>query len=277
MSAELEAIQQRVGKQPGDIDATPIFMGLYGPASIVCHMVRQIDDKTFDAYFMVGQNICGPSARPPMFDRLQRSGESFITQTVEEDAKEHLMGVVPGHNLIGLVAESKARELNEGLDHPEQYMMTGYKFVSFGERVLPNQELKIAGSPITVVSGESGRKARIRELGLTQIELTEDQIQRILAQHWLPEVAAQGLGVTKAQLLKEGMIPIYVGTGQATYEPVPILAGQMTRTRLTVYDTEANQASGKGETFVDDKLIAVQDELLLAFYPYEQIFDKIQS
>lgn len=286
--SQIETIQAAVGKMPGDIDATPILSTLYGPSSLVCHMVRPIDERTFDAYFLVGQNICGPSARPPMFNRLTIDGDRFVTHTEEDDAKEHLIidageGVVPGHNLAGLLVEAQKLALNQGRPNPREYMVRSYDFIRFKGLVLPDQELVIAGperqknqTMLFTLTGNGEDRARAGNIELEAVDLTDEEIEAMMYQHWYPEITAQGLGIAKAHLLKAKKIPLFLEVSKSSFELVPVRYGDIVRTRLNLFDSEDNQAFANSQTFVGDRQVAEQAEVLLEFFPIEEVFGTIE-
>lgn len=279
---------------PGDIDATPILSGLYGPSSLVCHMVRPIDDHTFDAYFLVGENICGPKARPPMFNRLIIDGDRFVTHTEEDDAKEHLIidageGIVPGHNLAGLFFEAEKLALNQGLLTPQEYMVRRYDFVRFKGIVLPHQKLVIAepvkqrnGTMLHTLTSDGQERARAGDILLGAVNLSDEEIGSMIYQHWYPEITAQGLGIAKAHLLRQKMIPIFLEVGKSSFELVPVRYGDIVRTRLSLFDSEDNQAFANSQTFVSrsnlvEWQVAQQEEVLLEFFPIKEVFGTIPT
>lgn len=291
--SQIETIQAAVGKMPGDIDATPILSGLYGPSSLVCHMVRPIDERTFDAYFLVGQNICGPNARPPMFNRLAIDGDRFVTHTEEDDAKEHLIinvgeGVVPGHNLAGLFFEAEKLALNQGRPIPREYMVRSYDFIRFKGLVLPSQGLIIAGperqrnqTMLFTLSSDGENRGIAGNIKLEAVDLTDEEIESMMYQHWYPEITAQGLGIAKAHLLKAKKIPLFLEVAKSSFELIPVRYGDLVRTRLSLFDSEDNQAFANSQTFVSGSnavewQVAEQEEVLLEFFPMEEVFGTIK-
>src|SRR3989344_4824398 len=73
------------------VNATKVLSNWYGQDSIACHKLRIYQDGTAESEFIVGQNLCGPDSRPPMFDRLRLRNGVFTTRTSPEDAKEHFI------------------------------------------------------------------------------------------------------------------------------------------------------------------------------------------
>ncbi len=302
MSHHLEAreiIESQIGKSPNDINGVPVLSTLYGPSSLVCHLVRPVDAKTFDAYFLIGQNICGPGARPPMFDSLTVQDDQYTTHTDEQDAAEHLIndvgkGVIAGHNLAGLIGEAGTLRFNQGRVRPISMMIRGYDYMRWKGQVLPNQDLAVAQDPkarqpiqideISIIwtptlTHEGERRAISRNFRLEAIDLPGEVKKVMMAQHWYPEIAAQGLGVSKVHLLDQNLIPIFLECDKSTYELIPAQAGDLVRTRLRLLEAEDTQAYANAETFITrpkiglrEQQVASQEGLLLEFFPREVVF-----
>lgn len=285
----IETIEAQFGRQANDINAVSVLSKWYGPASLVCHLVRPIDSTTLDAFFVVGQNICGSAARPPMFDRLSFENGQFNAPTSMEDAKEHFIetvgkGVVPGHNLAGLAIEVATLAFNKERGKRADLMVTGFDYIRFKNLVLPSHELDITGtieqgeksiqfSPVINYKGSKrllGKNLRLEVATSFDVETQKT----LLAQHWLLEIIAQGLGVGATALGgKEGVLPIFYEIGRGEFAPMPIRAGNILRTHIEFKNLE-DTVLGNASIFVEHQQIARLEEVLLGFLPIEKVFPK---
>lgn len=287
----LETIEARAGRKAGDIDAGVKLYNWYGVNSLASHVLRPLSDTTAEAYFVVGENLCGPKSRPPMFDRLVFFDGSFITRTEPRDAREHFneavgFKVVPGHNLAGLVVEGMDRAYAGGLDGGRLYL-SGFDFMRYKGLVLPDQNIEIAG-PIRVddksvtfsptITREGERKVLGRNF---RCEVT-DPINKgeevfMLSQHWLIEAAAQGLGIlaTMSQNAKE-VVPVLMELSQSTFTSTLIKAGDIVVSRLTILSSDEKAAMGNIEQFVlGSTKVANQTKMMVGFSSIEDIQRRI--
>lgn len=271
-----------------DINAALVLSRWYGPDSVACHTLRVLDTNTAETQFVVGQNLCGPAARPPMFDRIVTESGVYTTQTSPEDAHQHFIDevgikVVPGHNITGLVVEAMTQEAQRTVDSSAAWYLTGYDFIRFKEFVLPGQRISFTGqveradealtfSPTMV--GQSRPFARNFRLEATE-PLDEDTRNRLLAQHWLFEINAQGLGMVALQQVSEGIVPVLMESGKSWFAKVPVKAGDIVTSRFTVLAADDKQVLGNAQDFVNDIPVCDQQRILLGLVPLEQIREAI--
>lgn len=266
-----------MAKVPEFIDAMPILSRWYGPDSMACHRVRILSEREAESEFLVGQNLCGPTARPPMFNRLVLIDEVFSTQTGPEDARQHFIesagiSVVPGHNLVGLVAEAMA--LQQGLGR--EFWITGFDYVRFRNIVVPRQEISFGGTQGTfAMSGEKRQFTRNFRIEMEE-ELDGEARAKVLALHWLCEINAQGLGMVALTSAPEGMAPVLMEIGQSSFSKVRVLAGDTLRSCFTAVTVSQGHILGNAVTYLGDTVVASQQELLLGLYPVDVIQERIK-
>lgn len=269
------------------IDAVTILSNWYGPDSIACQSVRILSDQEAETEFTVGQNLCGPQTEPPMFDRLSFLNGVFTTETSIEDAKEHFIkevgvSVVPGHNIMGLVA----RGLEIAFYNKEATLyVTGFDFMRFTNLLLPDQQIRFSGevdklgaAALATLVMTLQRRPFTRNFCVEAGDPINEAIkQKLLAQHWLFESNAQGLGMTALTSTPAGVVPVLMEVGRSRFYKAPVLAGDVLRNCFINVFTDKQQVSGDVKTYVGDKLIAEQENLLLQLVPIEEIKKKIQG
>lgn len=269
------------------IDAVPVLSRWYGPDSIACHTVKIISPDEAESEFTVRQNLCGPLARPPMLDRLTFLNGVFTTQTSAEDAREHFIksvgiSVVPGHNIMGLVAEG----LERVHDNKDQTLNTvGFDFMRFRGFILPGQEVKFSGEvdkrdriALATLVMALQRRPFTQNFCLEMGEVLDNQSrQKLLAQHWIFEANAQGLGMFGLTLVKEGMVPVLMEVGRSTFAKIPILEGDVLRSHFTNVLVDDEQITGDVKSFVGKEQVAHQENFLLQFVPIEKLTKAIEG
>lgn len=272
------------------IDAVSVLSNWYGVDSIACTTVRRVSAREATAEFAVGQNLCGPLARPPMFDRLMVvADEIFTTDTAMEDARQHFIesvgiSVVPGHKITNLAAEA-LRQTRYPNDQEGAIYIVGFDFMRLNTFLLPGQTINFNGKIERDQNGATGtftmyeqrrpftRNFRI-EIGES---LDQETKEKALAQHWIVEANFQGLGVFGLASAKEGVVPVLVECGQSTFTKVPVLAGQTLRSHLDILSTDERQILGNSKTYIGDTLIAQQQDLLLALVPINTVRERIEQ
>ena len=263
------------------IDAVPILSNWYGPDSIACHTVRIISSEEAESEFTVGSNLCGPLARPPMFNRLTFQNGVLTTQTSAEDAREHFIksvgiSVVPGHNIMGFVAEGLGLVYN---NQDATIYVNGFDFMRFRGLILPGQEMKCSGEVDKI--GESVLATLVMSLQRRPftrnfcVEMGEtldvQERQKFLQQHWIFEANAQGLGMLGLAAAREGIVPVLMEVGRSTFNKIPVLAGNVLRSHFTNVLVDEEQISGDAKTYVGEKLVAEQQNLILQLVPIDDI------
>lgn len=272
------------------IDAVPILSKWYGPDSIACHRVRIISEKQVESEFVVGENLCGVKARPPMFDRLiLLQDNEFTTETSADDAKEHFIEgagitVVPHHKIEGLTAEALKQTR-----YPDSYegvvYVVSFDFMRLRDFVLPHQGVSFAADIQRDLDGATGtfkmsgqRRPFAKNLRIEGGNLLgEEARQRLLAQHWITEANAQGMGIVGLQSAPEGTAPVLMEVGRSTFYKVTIFAGDTLVSRFNVRTRLNNQIMGDAETFVRNTLVAREEELLLNIYPISSLKERIEQ
>lgn len=274
-------------RTPEFIDAVPILTRWYGPDSIACHRVRILNEKEAESEFTVGQNLCGPLARPPMFNHLVFKNGVFTTQASAEDAGEHFIksvdiSVIPGHNIMGLVA--KGLELVYDNQDVTMYVVS-FDFMRFRGFVLPGQEVKFSGEVdkidktilATLVMSRQRRSFTANFLLEAGETLDEEARQKFLAQHWIFEANAQGLGVVALASAPEGVVPVLMEVGRSSFAKVPVFGGDTLISRFTNISVNREQIFGNATTYLGDTVVASQQELLLGLYPVSTIRERIEQ
>lgn len=289
MTRSNESFQENKGALHKEIDAAKILSTWYGQDSIACHRLRILNDTTAEAQFLVGENLCGPQSRPPMFNRLRLQDGVFTTQTSPADAKEHFIEqvgiqVIPGHNITGLVAEAMAQEFYGDRERGTLYMV-GFDFMRFKELIIPGQEIAFVGSinkTDTEILGsmtmQGQRRPFTRNFRCEEGEvLDEEKRKKLLDQHWIFEINAQGLGIVALQQAPKDVVPVLMESGPSSFAKVPIVAGDIVTSRFTVKAADQQQVFGDAQTFVGDVQIAQQNDLLLQLVPIQTIKDAVES
>lgn len=267
------------------IDAVPVLSQWYGPDSTACHSVRIIDEKNAEAQFVVGQNLCGSLARPPMFNHLVFQNGVFSIETSVEDAKEHFVDsigikVIPGHNIMGLVAEGLSLVYG---DRRIPLYVTSFDFMRFRALTLPGQEIKFSGEvdkidetvlATLVMSMSPQGRPFTRNFLVEAGEVVDEEIKaRMLAQHWIFEANAQGLGMVALASAPKGVVPMLLEVGRSSFAKVPVLAGDTLRSHFSDISVDVQQILGDVETYVGDIQIAEIHNLLLQFVPIDKIIE----
>ncbi|OGH19917.1 MAG: hypothetical protein A3D74_03865 [Candidatus Levybacteria bacterium RIFCSPHIGHO2_02_FULL_37_13] len=290
MTTSHEASQERRGPPLKEIDAAKVLSNWYGQDSIACHKLRIYQDGTAESEFIVGQNLCGPDSRPPMFDRLRLRNGVFTTRTSPEDAKEHFIEpvgiqVIPGHNMTGLVAEAFTQEFYQSREQKGTLYVVGFDFMRFKDFVIPGQELSFVGSttktdkeivgPMTM-QGQS--RPFTRNFRCEEGEMLDEDVQKkVLDQHWIFEVNAQGLGVMSLQQAPKDVVPVLMESGSSSFAKVPILAGDIATSRFTLKAVDEKQVLGNAMTFVKDQQVAEQKDILLQLVPIQTLKDAVEA
>lgn len=299
MSNFKEAIEERVGPIPGYIDTSEFLSEYYGPDSLACHGVRQIDDTHYEAFFLVPENICGPKARPPMFDKLRMTNQGFETETDEGDAWQHFIDtvvingtsvkLVPGHKIAGLQVEMASIAYNQGRENSVDLMMTDIAAIHYRGFVLPHQNLLILGdlqkedeavvstpkvyANETTITGETKPKTDAIKLRCETVGYFDDEIRPVMMlQHWLFETTAQGFGFIAG--LNKGIkdkIPILLQSERSRYGKVPIKAGDLVSTRFELTPSPEEQGFGHSEIFVNGASYGSQRRLMVRFYSLDEV------
>lgn len=272
-----------------EIDAAKVLSSWYGPDSIACHKLKIHQDGTAESEFVVGHNLCGPASRPPMFDRLRLQDGVFTTNTSAMDAREHFIEsvgiqVIPGHNITGLVAEALAQEFYRDRKHGTLYVV-GFDFMRFKDLILPEQEIAFVGSTnktdIGIVGSMTMQRQRrpfTRNFRCEEGEtLEEEKRKKVLYQHWIFEINAQGLGMVALQYTRKDVVPVLMESGPSSFAKVPILAGETVTSRFTIKAVDQEQVFGDAQTFVKDLQIAEQKEILLQLVPIQTIRDAVET
>lgn len=276
---------------PEIINAREVLSQWYGPDSTVCDKVLIFSDQKAEAEFTVGKHLCGLDAYPPMFNRLQFVSDGILTVTTEtspDDARQHFIesvgiSVVPGHNIIGLLAEAAKQ-----IYHPEtkaiNLYMSGFDFVRFRNLILPGQGLcmtadiqKDKGVSYTFkMCGELRPFAR--NFRIEQGELINEAIKlALLAQHWITEFNAQGMGLLGLKNAGEGIVPVLMEVGKSTFAKFPVVAGDILRSELEITSAHETSLMGNARTFVGNTFIAEQQGILLGLAAIEEIREKIEQ
>lgn len=298
MSTYKEAIEDRLGPIPNFIDATEGLLEYYGPDSLACHGLRQIDDTRYEALFIVPENLCGPQARPPMFDKLRITDDAFTTQTEEADAYQHFIDsvtinntpikLIPGHKITGLAVAAAELFHNQEQEEPEDLMLTYLDFIRYKGFVLPNQELAL---PADIQRGETGvvysptvsvknfLRTEGRGFKCDSVGRIDQETSRVMMlQHWLFETTAQGFGAA-AGLVKNAkdLVPVLMQTERTRFAPRPIKMDDLISTVFTFQQSPAEQAFGNATIFVNGERYGDQSRLMDRFYPIEQIAEGIEE
>ena len=272
-----------------EIDAAKVLSNWYGQDSIACHRLKIYQDGTTESEFIVGQNLCGPASRPPMFDRLKLQDCVFTTQTSPEDAKQHFIEpvgiqVIPGHNLTGLVAEAMAQEFYGDRKRGMLYVV-GFDFMRFKDLILPEHEIAFVGSTKktdTDIAGsmtmQGQQRPFTRNFRCKEGEMLDEDIkEKVLAQHWIFEINAQGLGVVALQQAPKDVVPVLMESGSSSFAKVPILAGDIATSRFTLKAVDEKQVLGNAMTFVKDQQVAEQKDILLQLVPIQTLKDAVEA
>lgn len=289
MTRSNESFQENKGVPHKEIDAAQVLSTWYGQDSIACHRLRIFNDNTAEAQFLVGENLCGREARPPMFNRLKFKDGVFTAQTSPLDAKQHFIEsvgiqVVPGHNLTGLVAEAMAQEFYQDREQGELHIV-GFDFMRFKDLIVPGQEISFVGLTkktntdiIGSMSMQGQRRPFTRNFRCEEGEtLDEEKRKKPLDQHWIFEINAQGLGVVALQHMPKDTVPVLMESGLSSFAKVPILAGDTVISRFTIKSADQQQVFGDAQTFVGDQQIAKQNDLLLQLVPIQTIKDAVEA
>lgn len=268
-------------KSPDLIDAQEVLSRWYGPDSIACHSVRIIDDKHGEGEFLVGQNLCGSSARPPMLDRLLVENGGFSTQTTFEDAREHFIDSVgrqfiPGHNLMALATEALSRTYHPKQRQKQLYVV-GFDFMRFSNFVIPRQDIAFTGKLTPDETGATGtfnilgaKRPFVRNLRIEEGEILIDEKKaQLLAQDWLFEANAQAMGIMGLRCAKDGIVPVLMEVGKSIFTKIPTLAGQRVISKFEITSTDNSQLLGNASTYTEGVLVASQQDLLLQFIPLD--------
>ncbi len=280
---------------PGYIDTEEALSAYYGPNSLACSGIRRLDETHVESYFIVPENLCGPLARPPMFDRLRFHDDKVWVQTDDNDAKEHFIGsvvinntlirIIPGHNLAGLAIEAAVQAYNRNRENPADLMLTEFGFIRYRGFVLPCQELVLTGamlvneksisfSPDIMVAGQSKVKGNKFRLEVVD-PLEKDLKSHMLAQHWLLETTAQGFG--SAVNPPKGMVPVLMQSERSQFGKTPIVTGDLITTRLELLPSPSDQGFGNAEIFVNNIPYGTLRRLMVQFFPIEKIAEGIEA
>ncbi len=267
------------------LDTSSLLATWYGPDAIACHTLKFYDDDTVEAEFIVGETICGPNTRPPMFDRLVSQDGVYTTQTDQADAHDHFnehvgLQVVPGHNIAGLLVETGRQAISPDATKQPSYYLVGYDYIRFKSIVLPGQQFSFSGNMsfdetgVTFSATLPGQRRPFA--GGFRVEMGEpvdkDKSQFILDQHWLLEINAQALGVLAlANDPRHDIAPIYLESGPTTFAKVPIKSGDLLRTKLTVLSADDDLILGNAVTYNNGIEVINQQELLLGVTPIEDL------
>lgn len=289
MTKSAESFQENKGGPRNELDAAKLLSAWYGQDSIACHRLRIFNDETAEAQFLVGENLCGPQSRPPMFDQLKFGDGVSTTKTSALDAKEHFVEsvgiqVIPGHNLTGLVAEALTQEFYGDRGHETLYV-AGFDFMRFKDLIIPGQEIAFVGSInktdtdiVGSMTMQGQRRPFTRNFRCEEGEiLDEEKRQKLLDQHWIFEINAQGLGVVALQHMPKDTIPVLMESGPSSFAKVPILAGDIVTSRFTIKAADQQQVFGDAQTFVGGQQIAQQKDLLLQLIPIQTIKDAVEA
>ena len=293
-----EAIEDRLGPIPNYLDATEGLLQYYGPDSLTCHGLRRINDTQIEALFIVPENLCGPKARPPMFDKLRDNEGTFTTQTEVTDAHQHFIDsvtingtpikLIPGHKIAGLAVAAAELFHNQNQEEPEDLMLTYLDFIRYKGFVLPNQELllpttmqkdetAVVYSPTIFVKNflrTEGRGFKCVPVG----RIDEETKNAMLLQHWLFETTAQGFGAAAGSVKKvKDLVPILMQTERTRFAAKPIRAGDLISTVFVFLPSPADQAFGNATIFVNGERYGDQTRLMDRFYPIEKIAEGIEE
>lgn len=279
-------------KLPDIIDAVPILSKWYGPDSIACHSVKIIGPEEAESEFKVGKNLSGSLAHPPMFDRLTQTKPGvFTTDTEAEDAWQHFVeevGVtlIPAHNVVGLMREALVQARFPNLEPTtEGYpYVTGFDYMRF-KPLFPRQPFSFTGNIETLPQGAIGTFTRYLErrpfARNFQIELgeplDEETRNRMLAQHWISEANAQGMGMFGLASARKGVVPALMEIGRSIFYKVPILDGDVLRSHLTNVLVDDEQITGDAKSYFNNTIVARQENFLLQFVPIDDIKRTIEG
>lgn len=284
-----ESFQEHKGLQIKEIDASKVLSRWYGPDSIACHKLKIYQDGTAESEFTVGQNLCAPVSRPPMFDRLKLQDGVFTTQTSTPDAKQHFIEsvgiqVIPGHNIMGLTTEALKQEFYQDREEKGRLYVVVFDFMRFKGLILPNQEISFTASTSkndTGITGSVNMKGERRpftgNFRCEEGELDEELQKRTLDQHWIFEINAQGLGVMALQQAPKDVIPVLMESGPSFFAKIPILAGDTVTSRFTIKAADEKQVFGDAKTFIKNQQIAQQEDLLLQLIPLESLKEAVEA
>lgn len=293
-----EAIEDRLGSIPNYIDATEGLLQYYGPDSLACHGLRELDGKRYEAFFIVPENLCGPAALPPMFDKLRLVDGNLITETEAADAHQHFIDsvvinntpikLIPGHKIAGLAVAAAEFFHNQDQEKPEELMLTYLDFIRYKGFILPDQQLWLSNTmerdeTAVVYSPEVSVKNFLRTEGhgficIPMGLIDEEARKAIMLQHWLFETTAQGFGVA-AGLVKniKDLVPILMQTERTRFTPRPIRSGDLISTIFEFQPSPAEQAFGKATIFVNGQRYGDQARLMDRFFPIEKIAEGIEE
>lgn len=299
MSNFRAAIESRIGPTGSDfVDTTPTLSRYYGPNSLACHGLRRLDKTHIESYFIVPENLCGPQARPPMFNSFNFQTGTMEAVTSTNDALEHFIDgvfiddvpikLVPGHNLAGLVVEAMDREYSRIGWRPLDLRLTGFSAIRYMGFVLPGQRISLTGevvkdahgatfSPDITVNGQvRARAINFRSEIIDPID--EVTRNRMLAQHWLLETTAQGFGCAAALGRSvEGLVPVLMQGEKTIFDKSLIIAGDLITTRFELLSSSPEQGFGNAEIFVNGNFYGSQRRLMVQFFPIKKIAEGIKS
>ncbi len=290
MTSSHENFQERKGPAIKEVDAAKVLSNWYGSDSIACHKLKIYQDGSAESEFTVPQNICSPASRPPMFDNLRLQDGVFTTQTNSEDAKQHFIEsvgiqVIPGHNIMGLVAKALDQEFYQDRQRKGRLYVVGFNFMRFKSLVLPDQEIALITTTSKNENGIIGsanmlgeRRPFTRNFRCEEGDLLDqDQQKKALDQHWIFEINAQGLGMVALQQTHKDVVPVLMESGPSSFAKIPISAGDTVISRFTIKAADEQQVFGDAQTFVGDKQIAEQKEILLQLVPIPTIKDAVET
>lgn len=288
-----EAIEGRVGPIPNYVDTSESLFEYYSDDTLACHGIRFLDQTHAIAYFIVPEAICGPKARPPMFDKITFEDVKIKVVTDEDDARNHLndsvvvndvhIKVVPGHNIAGLIAEVMAQKYNQGREQPADLMLTDSAFIRYRGLILPKQEIVLAGdmtvddegvifSPDIMFGDQT--KAKAQKFHCEVVDpIDEETKAQMMYQHWLIETSAQGLGSVVSSI--KGKVPVLGQCEKSLFSKIPIKASDLITTRLELLASPTEQGFGNTEIFVNGTKYGSQRRLMVQFFPIEMIAEGI--
>lgn len=285
-------------KKEAYADTTATLSRFYGPNSLACHGIRRLDKTHVESYFIVPPNLCGPHARPPMFDRLHVEEDKVKAETDPNDAREHFLEslvingvpikVVPGHNIAGLIVEAMMQSYNRDRQDPVDLALTEFAFIRYRGFILPHQEIVLVGhmikdaegitfSPDVTVRGQS--RARASKFHLEVVDsVTEATRQSKLDQHWFLETTAQGFG-SAVSLGKpvDGKVPVLMQIERSSFAKTPVVAGDLISTCFELLPSPEEQGFGNAEIFVNRMLYGSQRRLMVRFFPIEKIAEQLDT
>lgn len=278
----IHEINEILGEQSGFRDVRAYLSRWYGPDSLSFHMVRKIDSQTAQGKFLVGINLCGLNALPPLTDSVSLIDMALAStlKTIPDHARQHYVDeiglkLVAGHTLAGAIVETFSQGLQKQQVEPTAVYMVGFDSLRFRRPVFPGQVISIT-APLQQLNYESitadayltvnsVRNVIVRNL-CSKIEKPIEDQSTLFAQHWLLEVAAQGIGVFALEeaIDMQGKVPVLMEFGKSTFAKIPVRAGDLLSIYMKLRPVTETALAGEAMIYRRDTVVANLQGIIIA-------------